>query len=99
MLGWIRVLVCLFQRFVPASDLSALPRVDIIAEDLGGYCYSWWSYSGGNRLFSEVHLTPNSECTVTRTLVHEVGTWRKKHINSKIYISNLELREIVNAQN
>merc|ERR1712215_74411 len=61
-------------RFEPDTDDST-PRMDIIAEDLGGSCFTVWESRVTDRredTYAEVHLSPSSSCTVPRTIVHEL---------------------------
>ena len=58
------------SRFVPGVA-NSIPRLDFKAEDLGGYCYTTWKKLGP-KMSAEIHLSPNSACTVTRTILHEV---------------------------
>lgn len=62
-------LTCL--RFLPAEE-EVLPRMDIWAEQLGGYCYTNWNTDGNGHTLAEVYLSPNSSCTVQRTVQHEL---------------------------
>ena len=63
-------------RFIPAENDDELPRMDIIADDLGGYCYCSWETRKSIFTYAEVHLTPDSECTMPRTIIHEARTSR-----------------------
>jgi len=68
--AYIEDVTCL--RFEPDED-EKNPRMDIIADDLGGYCWTSWQTNGnGHNTYSEVHLSPSSACTVPRTIVHEL---------------------------
>eukprot|EP00090_Calanus_glacialis_P033673 TRINITY_DN56000_c0_g1_i1.p1 TRINITY_DN56000_c0_g1~~TRINITY_DN56000_c0_g1_i1.p1 ORF type:complete len:278 (-),score=57.34 TRINITY_DN56000_c0_g1_i1:6-839(-) len=58
-------------RFEPDTD-DKNPRMDIISDNLGGYCYTSWQTDGREDTYAEVHLTPSSSCTVPRTIVHEL---------------------------
>ena len=46
--------------------------MEIVAEDMGGYCFAEWAWNGGSSTYAKIHLTPNSACTVPRTIIHEV---------------------------
>jgi hypothetical protein len=67
------IVLMFLSRFLPAPSLNHKPRMDFISDNLGGYCYTWWTYAGDGRAMAEVHLTPASACTVTRTVIHEVS--------------------------
>merc|ERR1712215_134703 len=58
-------------RFKPDTDDST-PRMDIIAEDFGGGCFTVWESPRREDTYAEVHLSPSSSCTVPRTIVHEL---------------------------
>jgi hypothetical protein len=47
--------------------------MDIIADNLGGYCFTSWYTDGLGGTYAEVHLTPQSGCTMPRTILHEVS--------------------------
>ena len=59
-------------RFVPHDGSDSLPRMDIVAENLGGLCYTSWNTDGAGNTYAEVTLTPNSGCTMPRTITHEI---------------------------
>ena len=65
--AYIEDLTCL--RFEPDTDDRDL-RMDIISDNLGGYCWTSWQTNGNGKTYSEVHLLPSSACTVPRTIVH-----------------------------
>merc|ERR1712212_564631 len=66
---YIQSVTCL--RFVPARNGYSLPRMDIIEFYDGGACECrWWNKWEG--IYARIHLTPNSECTLPRTIVHEI---------------------------
>ena len=67
--AYIEEVSCL--RFEPDTD-NQDPRMDIISEDLGGFCWTSWQTNGHGNTYSEVHLSPSSSCTVPRTIVHEL---------------------------
>ena len=67
--AYIEDLTCL--RFEPDTDDND-PRMDIISDNLGGYCWTSWQTNGNGKTYSEVHLSPSSACTVPRTIVHEL---------------------------
>jgi len=66
---YVESVTCL--RFVPDDD-DINPRMDIISDNLGGYCYTMWHTDGREDTYAEVHLTPSSSCTVPRTIIHEL---------------------------
>ncbi len=61
-------------RFEPAPDLNGLPRLDIKSASLNGFCYANWANPDGNpwNTWAEVLLTPESGCTLPRTIIHEI---------------------------
>ena len=55
------------------TSSSGLPRMDIRAEDNGGYCYGTWQTDGFGGTYSEIVLTPDpAVCTSRRGALHEV---------------------------
>ncbi|TRY77774.1 hypothetical protein TCAL_07850 [Tigriopus californicus] len=57
-------------RFRPTENSNSLPRMDIKAANLGGFCYAVWNTGGG--VSATVNLSPNSACTMPRTILHEI---------------------------
>eukprot|EP00095_Tigriopus_kingsejongensis_P008826 maker-scaffold280_size224562-snap-gene-0.14 protein:Tk08826 transcript:maker-scaffold280_size224562-snap-gene-0.14-mRNA-1 annotation:"cbn-nas-6 protein" len=60
-------------RFFPTQKPDSLPRMDIFdSYEEFGVCYTAWQTDGGSGTYAEVNLSPNSACTVPRTIIHEM---------------------------
>eukprot|EP00095_Tigriopus_kingsejongensis_P008827 maker-scaffold280_size224562-snap-gene-0.13 protein:Tk08827 transcript:maker-scaffold280_size224562-snap-gene-0.13-mRNA-1 annotation:"GF13899" len=46
-------------------------QMDILSANLGGFCYTVWTFNGVGPS-ATVRLTPNSACTMPRTILHEI---------------------------
>lgn len=67
-IAYIQTQTCL--RFKPYDGGNA--KMTFTPVNMGGACYTSWTTDGRGKTTAEVQLSPNSQCTVARTVVHEV---------------------------